>query len=137
MVPVKRRDAHTLQSVIKRYVKRFTTIYTDSWLGYNGLNFMGRGYNHFVVNHKIFFVHPVTGVHTNQIEASWRAIRALVKKVGVKNDSVGAYVTRYMLVLDAKLEKKDVFKSLLRVIGENQYPIPHYDDKYYSDYDSD
>jgi transposase-like protein len=77
VIPVKRRDRQTLHAAIKQWVKPFTTIQTDSWAGYNGLNTVN-GYNHLVVNHFLYFVHPVTGVHTNTIEASWGAMRKVL-----------------------------------------------------------
>lgn len=136
VVPVKRRDRDTLEAAIVQWVKPFTSIVTDGWAGYRRLNRLRRGYNHLVVNHQMYFVHPATGVNTNTIEASWRALRSNLSKVGIRNESVGAYITRYMLTLDAKLTKKDVFKAFLGVIGSHNYPLNEYVDPYYSDYDS-
>jgi hypothetical protein len=137
VIPVKRRDRRTLEAAIMQWVKPFTTIITDGWGGYTHLGRMGLGYNHLMVNHQMYFVHPVTGANTNTIESSWRALRANLSKVGIRNESVGAYITRYVLVSDAKLQHKDLFKSFLRIIGSHKYPLLEYDDPYYSDYNCD
>lgn len=75
ILPVKRRDAQTLEDAIKLWVDPLSTIATDCWKGYNRIE--NHGYFHQKVNHKRYFVHPGTGVHTNNIEATWRALRAV------------------------------------------------------------
>ena len=61
------RDASTLLPIIQRHIGPGTRIWSDQWAAYNGLN--GLGYQHETVNHTIQYVDPVTGVHTNNIEA--------------------------------------------------------------------
>ena len=51
---VKQRDKETLLGIIKKHVRRGTTIFTDSWKGYLGLS--SCGFLHFMVNHKKNFV---------------------------------------------------------------------------------
>ena len=56
---VQSRDRVTLHGLITTYVLPGTTIRTDMWRGYDGLNAIG--YVHQTVNHTRNFVNPVTG----------------------------------------------------------------------------
>ena len=56
---VQSRDQATLHGLISNYVLPGTTIRTDMWRGYDGLNAIG--YIHQTVNHTRHFVNPVTG----------------------------------------------------------------------------
>ena len=82
ILPVKRRNAITLEAAIQTWVDPLTTIVTDSWRGYNNLGNLG--YTHHQINHKRYFVHPTSGEHTNNIEATWRALR-LVSQTHYRN----------------------------------------------------
>jgi transposase-like protein len=78
LFPVEKRDAQTLIGIIQTYVERGSTIYSDAWLAYQGLNDLG--YQHFTVEHKYqfknFFRNTQTGqiveCCTNHVESSWR-----------------------------------------------------------------
>jgi hypothetical protein len=73
LLPIKTRDIDNIDKIIKKYVKKGTTIYTDCWKGYNNLKNIG--YKHMTVNHSKYFKDPVTGVHTNTIEGSWNSLK--------------------------------------------------------------
>ncbi len=53
------RTKETLQEVITRRIKPGTTIVSDCWASYNGLELLG--YEHKTVNHSTNFVDPITG----------------------------------------------------------------------------
>jgi transposase len=59
----------TLQALIKEHVEAGSTVYTDSWQGYRGLD--NSGFSHKIVNHDKIFVSS-KGNHTNSIEGYWR-----------------------------------------------------------------
>ena len=81
VLPNNKRDAATLLPIISQYVEPGTTIITDCWRAYSGLQ--SRGYVHLTVNHSRNFVDPVTGAHTNGIEGSWtHAKRAAIRRGG-------------------------------------------------------
>mgnify|MGYP004552764839 CR=1 FL=1 len=69
---VETRDAHTLHKIITKYVREGTTIFTDEWLGYQGLDKLG--YTHKTTCHKRRFSmfecdqNQVTRITTNHIE---------------------------------------------------------------------
>jgi len=60
--PENRRDADTLLPFIERHVELGTTIWTDFWRRYNGLEALE--YDHQTVNYTTNFVDPITGAKT-------------------------------------------------------------------------
>lgn len=76
--PVSNRSEETLVPIIERHVETGSTIYSDGWSAYCGLNELG--YNHFTVLHKYSFkkvyIHQETReeveIHTNRIEGAWK-----------------------------------------------------------------
>jgi transposase-like protein len=61
--------SNTLQALVKEHVEAGSTIYTDGWQGYRGLD--KSGFSHKLVNHDKTFVSR-KGHHTNSIEGYWR-----------------------------------------------------------------
>lgn len=79
-IPIEKRNATNIDEIIKKYVKKGTTVNTDCWKGYNNLSNIG--YKHQTVNHKEYFKDPVTNVHTNGIEGTWSGIK---RSIPIKN----------------------------------------------------
>lgn len=73
LLPIEKRNVNDIDVIIKKYVKRGTTIYTDLWKGYNNLKNIG--YKHMTVNHSKNFKDPATNVHTNTIEGTWNGLK--------------------------------------------------------------
>ena len=67
--------AATLQSVIHSTVAVGSTVYTDAWRGYIGLN--GLYFTHRVIDHAESYVNGL--VHTNSIESFWNLFKRGVK----------------------------------------------------------
>ena len=68
-VRVRNRSSGVLVSVIKKYVKEGSLIWTDEFKSYNCLS--QHGYVHETVNHSVNYVDTVTGAHTQAIERAW------------------------------------------------------------------
>jgi transposase-like protein len=66
LIVVPNRNQRTLTNIIRTYVKRGSTIYTDCWAGYNELANLGMDFRHQTVNHSETFRDGV--VCTNTIE---------------------------------------------------------------------
>jgi transposase-like protein len=93
LLPIKERNINNIDLIIKKYVKKGTTIYTDCWKGYNNLRNIG--YKHKTVNHKKYFKDPITGVHTNTIEGTWCALKqSIVPRNRTKKDLI-LYLREY------------------------------------------
>ena len=72
---VENRSQEILESLIIKYVRKGSVIYSDSWKGYNTDRLVGLGYTHGTVNHSQHFKDPVSGVHTNTIESTWHHLK--------------------------------------------------------------
>ncbi|KAI4293528.1 hypothetical protein PAPHI01_2802, partial [Pancytospora philotis] len=71
MHSVPNRKCESIGPLIKEYVLRDSTVHTDKYATY--LSFFSRTdeYEHGYVNHKLHFVDPETGIHTQHIENLW------------------------------------------------------------------
>ncbi|XP_078028973.1 uncharacterized protein LOC144465043 [Epinephelus lanceolatus] len=59
-----------------KFVKPGSDVISDCWRAYHNLH--QRGYVHFQVNHRRYFVHPQTGAHTQHLEHAWRIYKDTV-----------------------------------------------------------
>lgn len=69
MCPENKRDAATLLQIIDDHVWENSTIITDCWKAYEGLD--ESKWRHLTVNHSQNFVDPSSGAHTQSIENTW------------------------------------------------------------------
>lgn len=76
LIPVEKRNATTLLTIIKEWIKPGTTIISDCWKAYDCLN--DEGFQHLTVNHSVNFVDPESGAHTNTVEGMWRHAKAFL-----------------------------------------------------------
>lgn len=79
------RHRNNLEKEITKYVELGSTVYTDGWMGYRGLQYY---YNHEWVNHsEKEYVREAT--HTNSIECAWsnfkKSIRAAHHQISGKH----------------------------------------------------
>ena len=65
--------------IVLRHVHPGSVIYTDGWKGYENLK---EKFIHATVNHSLHFVDPLTGVHTNTIEANWAPLKKTFARDG-------------------------------------------------------
>ena len=78
MFTVPDRSAPTLLPIIQASIRPGTTIMSDLWAAYGGIQAMG--YAHLTVNHTYNFVDPVTNAHTQNVENSWKNAKRRNKK---------------------------------------------------------
>ncbi len=115
-IPANKRDAPTLEALVEKHVALGTTIMTDCWKGYNGLDDVG--FEHLTVNHKYHFVDPDTWANTQKIESNWRPLKQRLTRGGVRKDSLGDHLCEYMWMRQHRDE--DRFMALLEDI-RNMY----------------
>lgn len=89
------RSAATLLEVILRRIHPQSTVISDSWRAYNGLQ--DAGFNHLRVNHTYNFVDPSSGAHTQTVERMWRSSKMKNKQMsGTNRDFLQSYMEEYM-----------------------------------------
>ncbi|XP_078042534.1 uncharacterized protein LOC144472940 isoform X2 [Augochlora pura] len=109
--PDNKRDEITLISLIKKHVEVGSEIHTDCWKGY--MNLKDHGYIHKTVNHSTNFVDPDSGAYTQNIESSWRALRARLTGGGIRKDSLIDHMCEFLCRYEVKQAGKDPFLQLI------------------------
>lgn len=94
VVQVPDRTKETLIAFIKHWIAEGTTIISDCWRAYDGLDL--EGYVHFQVNHSENFVDPITGANTNRIERVWRDVRSTIPRYGTRKYHAEGYLAEYL-----------------------------------------
>lgn len=92
MVPVTDRTADTLLALVQKHIRPGSTIWSDRWKSYCGIENMLEGYEHASVNHKIHFVDPKSGCCTNGIKSDWGKARAHVPRTGAIEEHLEGYI---------------------------------------------
>lgn len=110
MYVVPNRSSKTIHKLIKDNVEFGSTIYTDSWRGYNGLS---EKYIHETVDHsKKEFVRG--DVHTNGIESAWSYLKRNIRKAHIK--ITDKYIQLYLNEAMWRHNSKD--KSTMQLFSE-------------------
>lgn len=118
-VLVERRDAATLLPVIQQHVAPGTTIVTDCWTAYRGIDSLPEGYQHQTVNHSRNFVDRNTGACTNGVESFWQKLKHPHKdRFGTSRDHLAAYLCELQW---KRLFPENRFYHFWRIVRE-QYP---------------
>lgn len=84
---VRDRKRRRLWPIIRRYVAPGTTIASDEWRAYIGIQHMwgvNPPYVHMTVNHSRWFVDPVTGTNTQAVESYWSRVKKMTRYAGTR-----------------------------------------------------
>jgi len=105
----------TLRGLIKEHVLPKSTVFTDTFRSYNGLD--ARGYQHERINHSEG-VYVVGEVHTNTIEGFWSLIK---RGIGGVYHSVGrhylqTYLNEYSFRYNRRFDTQPMFVSFLQQV---------------------
>ena len=68
------RNSATLLSLIEKYIKPGSIIYSNAWPVYISISLLGLRYKHFVINHSENFV-TSEEIHIQTIERFWRNLK--------------------------------------------------------------
>lgn len=111
------RNKETLISLIKKFIRPGSTIYSDLWKAYDTLH--DEGYVHFRVNHSLNFVDPDNcAVHTQNIERLWRDVKENIKRPGIRTEYIKQYLGRYLFL------KENGFNAVHEFLGEAKKLYP-------------
>ncbi|PSN47676.1 hypothetical protein C0J52_18405 [Blattella germanica] len=120
VVHVCRWPGQTLVPLIQDYVLPGTTIYTDGWDAYQGLN--TAGYKHMVVNHKEDFVDPTTGTCTNAVEVYWSKLKKFLNESITMKGKLGPEHIDEFMWRDTYCQDANPFGKIVEAIRE-RYPL--------------
>lgn len=115
------RSAKTLLNAICENINDGTTIYSDSWRGYKTEELEEAGFAHMKVNHKLNFVDPSTGTHTQTIERIWGSAKWRNKRHrGTARQHLDSYLSEFMC---RQMIPKDTFFAWILEQIAFQYPV--------------
>ena len=106
--------------LIRKWILPGTTIISDCWRAYFGLD--EQGFEHLRVNHSLHFKDPETEAHTNSIESSWRAAKAVTTASGRKKAHIPGNLAKYMFYKRCKELGLDRTTEFYRLAGELYNP---------------
>ena len=119
--PDNRRDAATLIQIIQHNIEAGTTIVSDYWQAYSGLQNLG--YTYFTVNYSYNFVDPSTGANTQTIELEWRAFKRSIRQGGrLGKNKMDLKLGEYLWRRETKRLNLDCFDPFINVIKLN-FPL--------------
>jgi transposase-like protein len=109
------RSAETLQAQVRATVQPGSTVMTDEWIGYEGLD---ADYIHNVINHSIKYAEG--NIHTNGAENFWTLFKRCINGtyVSVECDHLAAYLDEEVFRFNERKDKdKDRFVEVLHGIN--------------------
>jgi transposase-like protein len=114
LVPVRDRSADTLHDIIKRHILPGTTINTDLWRGYRGLEELGMV--HQAVNHSEAFKDPETFACTNTVEGLNSGLKRFIPVRNRVCRGIEMHLGEYVWRRQNSLRLFDAFVDALRDI---------------------
>ena len=118
---VKDRKKETLLSLIFKHIAAGSIIYSDMWKSYIDICKLNKSFKHQMVNHSLHFVDPQTGVHTNNIESTWKTGKMKIKQMcGVDRRYVQEYLDEFVWRYSNYADRDTLFHCLIPTI-ENYY----------------
>jgi transposase len=107
----------TLLSIVKEHVLPASTIFTDEWKGYDGIEHMKREYTHRRIKHSEK-VYVVGDVHTNTVEGFWSLIKRGIGGVyhSVSKKYLQTYLNEYSFRYNRRMLNQPMFTSLLEQV---------------------
>ncbi|KAA8494659.1 putative transposase-like protein [Porphyridium purpureum] len=112
MTVVPNRTTRTLIPIIQQRVHPGSIIHTDCWKSYFILKYHPT-LRHYTVNHEMHFKDPVTGVHTNTVEGTWRAVKATMPDSAYDGNRVNLYLEEFIW---RRINHGRVWEAFMRVL---------------------
>lgn len=126
LVPIEKRDAATITDLIKKWILPGTTVMSGDLKAYDSLT--NEGYSHLTVSHKVNFVDPTTGAHTNGIKSVlWHAKR-VIPDIKCGNYTYNSYLCQYMFLKSCKSKNLCVYAEFWKAVGvmpASSKTVPH------------
>lgn len=114
----------TLLGIVEEKVLPESTIFTDEYPAYEGIDRMEHGYTHRRINHAAK-VYVIGNVHTNTIEGFWSLVKRGIG--GVYHQVSKKYLQTYLDEYSWRYNRRDqgnlLFTSLLKCVAEKAAPL--------------
>ena len=120
MEVVQRRDAATLLPIIQAHTAPGSVIHSDMWRAYGRVQQLPPVAAHHTVNHSRNFVHPATGVHTQNIESYWNRVKTKLK--GCHAHQIPSYLDEFMWRERHGTTYRDTVNNIIGDIAHD-YPV--------------
>jgi len=110
--------AETLMGMVSEHVLPESTIYTDEFRSYAGIEKLGNGYHHKRVHHSAN-VYVMGDAHTNSVEGFWSLIKRGIGGVyhAVSQKYLQTYLDEYSYRYNRRDQGNLIFKSILAEVS--------------------
>ncbi len=117
-MPIRDAKGNTLLGTIVENVAPRSTVYTDEWVGYNGLAMTKGRYTHHSILHEKQYVDG--DIHTNSVEGFWGTVKRGIAGVyhHVGRDYLQHYLDEYAFRHNHRHDERPMFLSFLRQIAK-------------------
>jgi len=107
----------TLHGIAREYILPESTVYTDEFTGYDGLD--ANGYQHRRINHAQG-IYVMGDIHTNTIEGFWSLVKRGIGGVyhSVSKKYLQTYLDEYSFRYNRRNSGQPMFTSLLEQVAE-------------------
>jgi transposase len=111
--------AETLMGMVTEHVLPESTIYTDEFRSYAGIEKLGQGYHHKRVHHSAK-VYVMGDAHTNSVEGFWSLIKRGIGGVyhAVSQEYLQTYLDEYTYRYNRRDQGNLIFKSILAEVSK-------------------
>ena len=119
--PNNERTEAALVPLIQKHVEVGSVIMSDGWASYGNLE--RYGYEHLSVNHTENFVDPLTFAHTQNIERSWKPLKAKLTGTGIRKQYLADHMCEFLWRREERISAKQegrkaaYFGALIRDIA--------------------
>src|SRR5437763_1406269 len=115
------KKKETLLSILINHVEPGSEVYSDkasSYVTVRGRSHLEEyGFNHYYVNHSLEFVDSLDpSIHTNNIERSWRSLRASISHIkrSIPEDQVIAYLDAFQFL--TMFQRESLYNVFLQIV---------------------
>ncbi|KAI5151378.1 hypothetical protein ENBRE01_2100 [Enteropsectra breve] len=115
---VPNRQKITLEPLIEKHIAHGSDVHSDKHKTYLSIFKNNPNYNHSYVNHELYFVDPVTGVHTQNIENLWSQFKRWKNSKSYRKCRyLPLYLSEFKLRRKFTLRKDIFFAIILNLLG--------------------